>query len=139
VNWTRIGHRPRTGGVTHILQSLAHGRSHAVGDQTFAPSGLVVRVNHDDGPLWHYRGSQPVSSPHRARPRSKVAHERCLRHEAAEFGEENVRQAKRMLQPIRRMFPQSARASSARCCYLDLEKRDGLFRRACSSSMSLND
>jgi hypothetical protein len=29
-NWTRIGPRPRTGGASHILQSLAHGRSHAV-------------------------------------------------------------------------------------------------------------
>jgi hypothetical protein len=29
-NWTRIIPRPRTGGASHILQSLAHGRSHAV-------------------------------------------------------------------------------------------------------------
>jgi hypothetical protein len=29
-NWTRVVPRPRTGGASHILQSLAHGRSHAV-------------------------------------------------------------------------------------------------------------
>jgi hypothetical protein len=29
-NWTRVVPRPRTGGAGHILQSLAHGRSHAV-------------------------------------------------------------------------------------------------------------
>jgi len=29
-NWTRVVLRPRTGGTSHILQSLAHGRSHAV-------------------------------------------------------------------------------------------------------------
>jgi hypothetical protein len=29
-NWTRGVPRSRTGGTSHILQSLAHGRSHAV-------------------------------------------------------------------------------------------------------------
>ena len=29
-NWTRAVPRPRTGGTSYILQSLAHGRSHAV-------------------------------------------------------------------------------------------------------------
>jgi hypothetical protein len=29
-NWTRAAPRPRTGGTSYILQSLAHGRSHAV-------------------------------------------------------------------------------------------------------------
>ena len=29
-NWTRGVRRSRTGGASHILQSLAHGRSHAV-------------------------------------------------------------------------------------------------------------
>ena len=29
-NWTRAVSRPRTGGTSYILQSLAHGRSHAV-------------------------------------------------------------------------------------------------------------
>jgi hypothetical protein len=29
-NWTRASPRPRTGGTSYILQSLAHGRSHAV-------------------------------------------------------------------------------------------------------------
>jgi hypothetical protein len=29
-NWTRISPRPRTGDASHILQSLAHGRSHTV-------------------------------------------------------------------------------------------------------------
>ena len=29
-NWTRGVPRARTGGASHILQSLAHGRSHAV-------------------------------------------------------------------------------------------------------------
>jgi hypothetical protein len=29
-NWARAAPRPRTGGVSYILQSLAHGRSHAV-------------------------------------------------------------------------------------------------------------
>jgi hypothetical protein len=29
-NWTRVVPRPRTGGASHILQSLARGRSHAV-------------------------------------------------------------------------------------------------------------
>lgn len=29
-NWTRAVPRPRTGGFSHILQILAHGRSHAV-------------------------------------------------------------------------------------------------------------
>jgi hypothetical protein len=29
-NWTRAAARPRTGGTSYILQSLAHGRSHAV-------------------------------------------------------------------------------------------------------------
>jgi hypothetical protein len=29
-NWARAAPRPRTGGISYILQSLAHGRSHAV-------------------------------------------------------------------------------------------------------------
>ena len=29
-NWTRAVPRPRTGGTSYILQSLAHGRSHAL-------------------------------------------------------------------------------------------------------------
>ena len=29
-NWARAAPRPRTGGKSYILQSLAHGRSHAV-------------------------------------------------------------------------------------------------------------
>jgi hypothetical protein len=29
-NWIRVIPRPRTGGASHILQSLAHGRSHSV-------------------------------------------------------------------------------------------------------------
>jgi hypothetical protein len=29
-NWTRVVPRPHTGGTSYILQSLAHGRSHAV-------------------------------------------------------------------------------------------------------------
>jgi hypothetical protein len=29
-NWSRAVPRPRTGGTSYILQSLAHGRSHAV-------------------------------------------------------------------------------------------------------------
>jgi hypothetical protein len=29
-NWTRAVPRPRTGSASHILQRLAHGRSHAV-------------------------------------------------------------------------------------------------------------
>ncbi len=29
-NWTRVVPRPRTGGASHIFQSLAHGRSHTV-------------------------------------------------------------------------------------------------------------
>jgi hypothetical protein len=29
-NWTSPAPRPRTGGTSYILQSLAHGRSHAV-------------------------------------------------------------------------------------------------------------
>jgi hypothetical protein len=29
-NWTRAVPRPRSGGTSYILQSLAHGRSHAV-------------------------------------------------------------------------------------------------------------
>jgi hypothetical protein len=29
-DWTRVIPRPRSGGAGHILQSLAHGRSHAV-------------------------------------------------------------------------------------------------------------
>jgi len=29
-NWTRAAPRPRTGGTSYILQSLAHRRSHAV-------------------------------------------------------------------------------------------------------------
>jgi hypothetical protein len=29
-NWTRAAPRTRTGGTSYILQSLAHGRSHAV-------------------------------------------------------------------------------------------------------------
>ena len=29
-NWTRVVPRPRTGGASRILQSLAHGRSHTV-------------------------------------------------------------------------------------------------------------
>ena len=29
-NWARAAPRPRTGGTSYILQSLAHGRSHAV-------------------------------------------------------------------------------------------------------------
>jgi hypothetical protein len=29
-NWAHAAPRPRTGGTSHILQSLAHGRSHAV-------------------------------------------------------------------------------------------------------------
>ena len=29
-NWARAAPRPRTGGISCILQSLAHGRSHAV-------------------------------------------------------------------------------------------------------------
>ena len=29
-NWARAAPRSRTGGISYILQSLAHGRSHAV-------------------------------------------------------------------------------------------------------------
>jgi hypothetical protein len=29
-NWARAAPRPRTGGISYILQNLAHGRSHAV-------------------------------------------------------------------------------------------------------------
>jgi hypothetical protein len=29
-NWTSAAPRPRTGGTSYVLQSLAHGRSHAV-------------------------------------------------------------------------------------------------------------
>jgi hypothetical protein len=29
-NWTRAAPRPRTGGTSYVLQSLAHGRSHPV-------------------------------------------------------------------------------------------------------------
>src|ERR1700730_4809336 len=54
-NWTRGVPRSRTGGTSHILQSLAHGRSHAVvpGDKTFAPSATVFlrRLPFDPSPL----------------------------------------------------------------------------------------
>jgi hypothetical protein len=33
-NWARAAPRPRTGGTSYILQSLAHGRSHAVVRET---------------------------------------------------------------------------------------------------------
>jgi len=40
-NWTRVVPRPRTGVASHILQSLAHGRSHAVVLEKRSPRRLV--------------------------------------------------------------------------------------------------
>jgi hypothetical protein len=41
-NWARAAPRPRTGGISYILQSLAHGRSHAVVlEIKRSPVGLV--------------------------------------------------------------------------------------------------
>jgi hypothetical protein len=43
-NWTRAGPRPRTGGTSYILQSLAHGRSHAV----------VLEIKRSPRPAWWF-------------------------------------------------------------------------------------
>jgi len=45
-NWTRGVPRSRTGGTSHILQSLAHGRSHAV----------VLEIKRSSLPKCHVRG-----------------------------------------------------------------------------------
>ena len=44
-NWARAAPRPRTGGKSYIIQSLAHGRSHAVvlEIQTFVSSAWCMK------------------------------------------------------------------------------------------------